>query len=389
MHRRELIGTALACGAMQAAPRPRTFDRLEPCVPDSGIVDWTPDVLHPVSYGYREYAPGESGAPMQLRIFYPSHQPFTEGGGNSAPLLKMCNVRWPLVLFLHGLPPCGPDDIPGYFRRWTRLPTVLAKSGYVVAVPSHEPPDPRNTSFPEESDAAIARAMSVIDWVRGVRVDSSHPGAATARAVGPLLSPRWENADWVHPRATALAGHSFGALLAARVAQARPSISSFVSLSGGYGFLGDPIPLLSSIQARKFFVWADPRPLGNTASSAENLDLAGFWSRIPQPKHAAFFVGEHFDYIRLRSDSECNERRGPCSVIGSVAADLVALFIARSTPVGASSSIPLSLIPPDTELTPNQQFFAGAHLSSLIRFDSEPNCRMTVRWETPEGSGTR
>jgi pimeloyl-ACP methyl ester carboxylesterase len=294
------------------------------------------------------------------------------------------------VLFLHGLPPCGVADDPDFFSRWTTLPSVLAKSGYVVVVPSHVPPDPRDTSFPDDSNAASARAISVIDWVRGVRVDTLDPGAATARAVGPLQAPRWENADWVHPRATAIAGHSFGALLAARVAQERPGISSFVSLSGGFGFLGEPTPLLQSIQARKFFMWADGTVLGDSSMMSEDLDRTGIWSGIPQAKHAAVFVGHHFDYIRLRPGGDCNALGPICSAIGAVAADLVALFIARHTPVGGGSpGVPLSLVPPSVSRTPTQQFFAGDHLSSLTRFDSEASCRMTVRWETPEGSGTR
>jgi hypothetical protein len=361
-----------------------------PSNPDAGIVDWTPDVLHPVSYGVREYAQGENGAPLRMRIYYPSHQPFTEGGAAVRPLLKLCSVRWPLVLFLHGLPPCGLAQDPTSYSRWTLLPSVLAKSGYVVAVPAHAPPDPRDPSFPDASDAASARAISVIDWVRGIRADTLDPGRARARAVGPLQAPRWENADWVEPRSTAIAGHSFGALLAARVAQERAGISSFVSLSGGFGFFADPLPLLQSIQARKFFMWADTTPLGEGDLTRENLDLSGAWSGIPQSKHAAFFLGQHFDYIRLRSASECTARRGPCPIIGDVAADLVALFIARHTPVGGRSpGIPLSLIPPNVTRTPTQQFFAGGHLSSLVRFDSESQCRMTVRWETPEGSGAR
>ncbi len=348
--------------------------------PDAGIVDWTPDVLHPVSYGLTELDADEAGAPMRLRLYYPSHQ-LTERDAAIRPLLKMCNVRWPLVLFLHGLPPCASDITnPDYFLRWTRFARVLARSGYVVAIPSYEVPDPMDATHP-----TIARVMSVIDWVRGVRIDSSHPGAA--RAVGAFPTTRWEHADWVHPRATAIVGHSFGALLAARVAQARPNISSFVSLGGGFARLGDPVPILQSIRARKFFMWGVTANISDLTH--ENLDAEGLWSSIPQPKHAAISnPGEHFDYIRLRSPSECFETSSFCAGLRKVAPDLTALFIARHTPVGASLPIPLSLIPPNVTRTPIQQFFAGSHLSSGGRLEPDSTCRMTVRWETPEGSGT-
>lgn len=75
MNRRELIGTVLACGAMQVTPRGQIIQRnsrADSCAPDSGIVNWTPDVLHPVSFGFKDYGPPD--APMPLRIFYPSHQ---------------------------------------------------------------------------------------------------------------------------------------------------------------------------------------------------------------------------------------------------------------------------------------------------------------------------
>jgi dienelactone hydrolase len=380
------MGTALAFGAMQVAPRPRTFDRLEPCVEDKGIVDWTPDVLHPVAAGFKDYGPPE--APLPMRLFYPTYQAFTEGGGAIRPLLKICSVRWPVVLFLHGRPPCDESGVTeaGYHLRWSRFATVLAKSGYVVALPSYEAPHPGDTDA-----ATLARVTSVIDWVRGVRVDTTNPGAATARTADPILPRRWENADFVHPRATAIAGHSFGAVLAARAAQARPSISSFVSLGGPFRFLGDDaIPILESIQARKFFVWVDPS--GSTHLESENLDRNGLWSGIPQPKHAGVILGDdHFDYIRLRLSSgvECGQFPGSCTAVQGVAPDLAALFIARHTPVGASPSIPLSLIPPNRDLTPRQRFFAGAHLSSFEQFQSQRSCHMTLRWETPGESGSR
>lgn len=351
--------------------------------PDAGIVDWTPDVLRPVGFGFRDYAQGEAGAPMRLRIYYPSHQPFTEGGGEAPPLLKMCNVRWPLVLFLHGRPPCDASGVtdPAYVLRWQRFTSLLAKCGYVVAAPSYEAPHGS-----EENSPTIALAMSVIDWVRGPADDVISPGLA--RGPGLVRPLRWENAEWVHPRATAIVGHSFGGVLAARIARARPGISSFVSLSGAHGFIDDPPSVLGAIQARKFFMWVIPPDLADLAR--ENLDERDLWRGIPQPKHAAIFLAsEHFGYLRPRPSEASCARPTDCRFMSDVAADLAALFIARHTPVGASPGIPASLVPPDVALTPKQAFFAGAHLQSFTLFPGSPGCRMTLRWETPEGSGSR
>src|SRR5262245_30117728 len=119
MDRREIMGALLAYGLGQAVQTPRTFSRAQACVPDAGIVNWTPDVLHPVSYGFKDYSADQ--APMPLRVFYPTYHRNRPGFG---PLLKLCTVRWPLVLFLHGRPPCEANNA-SYFRRWTRIPAAL------------------------------------------------------------------------------------------------------------------------------------------------------------------------------------------------------------------------------------------------------------------------
>jgi len=172
-----------------------------------------------------------------------------------------------VVLFLHGQPPC-PDA--NYYRRWTMLPAVLAKSGYVVVVPSHTATLTTGVESPN-----VANALSFIDWVRN----------------------GWEHAKWVDKRAeaTAVAGHSYGALLAAFVAQARPEISAYVGLSGPWVELPDPVSALQGIGAPSFFMWAD----GDALKAAfESLDGSGpLWNQVPAPKHAAVFPGLHFDYL--------------------------------------------------------------------------------------------
>lgn len=376
MNRRELLEATLACGMGQiVAPRAPIQGVLAPaeaCTPDSGIVDWTPDVLHPVWPAFRDYSADQ--APMPLRVWYPTHQPFGEGGNAPRPLLKKCDVRWPLVLFLHGRPPCdGMVPDPDYYKRWRAIPAALAKAGYIVAVPS------RNAGFPsEQDDPAIAEALRLIDWMRDVRV--ALPGAARAR-VPRLALFGWEDAQFVDPGKTAIIGHSWGALLAAQVAIARPSISSFVSLSGGFTELPDPLPVLRAIPSAKLFMWGEELIF-------ENLDGGGAWESVAAPKHAAIFPGQHFDYLPPLSG--CNAPRGTCALIETIAADLCALFIARNTPVGGvPPGIPPSLAPSDATLTPSQQFFGSNNLNGLRRFATQAGCSMTLRWETLSETGTR
>lgn len=321
---------------------------------ESGGVDWTPDVLHPVFYGFRDLGPAD-GAPGTLRVWYPTYEGFTDG----PPILKLCLVRWPVVLFLHGQPP-GPCPDSNYYRRWSLLPAVLARSGYVVVVPSHPADFPDTAGSPAVSDA-----LNVIDWVRG----------------------GWEHARWVDARAeaTAVAGHSYGALLAARVAQARPAISAYVGLSGPWSEFSNPVPVLQAIGAPAFFMWADGDPI---RGALESLDGGGLWNQVPTPKHAAVFPGEHFDY--LRPWEGCNITRGGCTLIEAVAAELAALFITRHVPVNLSQAqIPVTLDPPSVMLTLKQQFFAGGHLGGLSQIETRDGCRVNLRWVDGAASGSR
>lgn len=309
---------------------------------ESGGVGWTPDVLHPVFYGF-ENLTTDDGAPGPMSIWYPTYEGFTDG----PPILKLCLIRWPIVLFLHGQPPCLDAD---YHRRWWMLPAVLARSGYVVAVPGW------NAQLPTADSPAVTHALSVIDWVR-------HD---------------WEHARWVDQRsqATAVAGHSYGALLAALVANARSSISAYVGLSGPWPELGNPVPTLQGIGAPSFFMWADGNPI---AGALESLDGGGLWNQVPAPKHAAVFPGEHFDYID--PPAGCSVPRGDCTLIEAIAAELSTLFITRHVPLATSrAAIPVSLEPPAVSLTTEQQFFAGGHLSGLSQIATRAGCSVNLRW---------
>ena len=85
-----------------------------------------------------------------------------------------------------------------------------------------------------------------------------------------MVRTQWHEAKWVAQSlgSTAVAGHSFGALLAARIAAAHPEIAAFVSLGGGFHQLVDSAAeLLNSIRTPSFFMFSssvDP----STASSS-------------------------------------------------------------------------------------------------------------------------
>lgn len=320
---------------------------------ESGGIDWTPDVLHPVHAGL-QYLDAANGAPGPLAIYYPTHV-----SEPNAPILKLCLVRYPVVLFLHGQPPrgCPPLTVADYYRRWFVLPFVLARSGYVVVVPQHA------AALPQEPESpAVTYALSVLDWVR----------------------TGWEHRRWVDAQAdaTAIAGHSYGALLAARVRRQRPTISAFVGLSGPWTELPDTTAVLQSIGPPSFFMW------GTDTSPPENLSPGPLWEAVPFGKTAAVFDGDHFDY--LTTWPGCSFVRGSCSVMDLVAAELVALFISRHVPVKLSHApIPPSLIPPVVTLTAVQKQFAGGHLTFIDQAANSKGCSLDLTWEDPLDTGSR
>ncbi len=356
MDRRRFVRAAVRYGAVPSttlllggcAPILRALAESCPEDPEeSGGVDWTPDVLRPVFYGFQELTAAD-GAPGRVRVWYPSYEGFVDG----PPILKLCLVRWPVVLFLHGQPPCPDAD---YHRRWTRLPATLARSGYVVVVPSH------GAGFPAPDTPAADAAWRFVEWVRN----------------------DWDHAHWVdkRPEATAVAGHSYGALLGAHVARQHPEVSAYVGLGGPWPELGDPFPTLENIGAPSFFMWGDDLPL-------ENLDGGGMWNAIPPPKHGAVYPGEHFDYLPPRPG--CAVPRGSCNLIEAVTADLAALFITRYAPVALSGvHIPVSLERPPVTLSTNQHFFAGGHLTGLSQIEGRAGCRVDLRWIDGTSAGSR
>ena len=361
MDRRRFLHRALAAGAMPFALTGCTelIDVLGQACPedpaDSGGIDWTPDVMHPVFFGFKDYTTAD-GAPSTLRVLFPSHQTPFDGGARR--ILKTCLDRWPTVLFLHGQPPCIGDG--SYYLRWRRIPEMLARSGYVVVVPQY------GAALAGPDSPLIAFANALIDWTR------------TA----------WEHARWVdkRPGAVALVGHSFGALLGAQVARNRGNVGAFIGLSGAWdelhGVDNDIPALLAGINAPSLFMWGD-------GLFFEDMDSHDLWKNIPNPTHAFEHPGEHFDY--LPGGNQCGEPRGGCLPVERVSAELTALFLQRHFPlVRSDTQVPIALTPPPVLLTPKQQFYGGADFSGLAAMEGNTACKdATLRWREGAQEGSR
>jgi hypothetical protein len=193
-------------------PPVRPPDSRTPPVPPECKLGWQPSIMAPVFFGYREMRP-EDGPPMKAFIAFPT----IGTRPHEAVPVTGCG-RFPLVLLLNGQCIAEPD----HFERWALMATSLARAGYVVAVPDIDHTDP-----PWDSETELAGVHQLLSWMRG----------------------GWEVSSILLPRhATAVIGHSYGALLAGRLAadQAHP-FSAYVfakrSVAGVHHLAAAIIPL--------------------------------------------------------------------------------------------------------------------------------------------------
>jgi hypothetical protein len=186
--------------------------------------------------------------------------------------------------------------------------------------------------------------------------------------------------------ATGLAGHSFGAGLTGRVVvDGSIAVKAHASLSGHStsALLSRPIP--------KLLTWG-------TGGEDLLVPVEDWSTRVPSPAHVVeIHDAGHWDYLP-EGRSTCTEQRGACTLVPTLAADLVALFFARYMPperwTGSGPSwlpwfrVGPSLRPPPLLLTTEQRFFAGGHLVSWQLMDERSGCGLTLNWKTSQGSGT-
>ena len=153
----------------------------------------------------------------------------------------------------------------------------------------------------------------------------------------------------------------------------------------------DARALLGAIAAPSFFMFSSDG--GNDFELflvEERIDddptpSANLWPGLPQDKYAVTYDGGHFDY--LEPDASGNALRGGCSLIGGVAADLVALFMAAN--VQSLTQVPVDLIKPSPVLSDAQQALAIQHLTSVDRIATARGCRVQLKWRVDASEGVR
>lgn len=342
----------------------------------NGDVTWAPDVAHPVSWGAVDVGP-HMGAPRNMMIYYPAARRFGPadldvvvpadrspnlGGGTigamqrvgrprSTPILQICGRRWPVVLFLHGN---VPDDVkPTHYRMWRDLPSTLARAGFIVLVPSHG-------ASPAPTDADVAAALRDVAWVR----------------------TQWASAAWVDPGPhVSFAAHSNGcytALLAAREQSATASLTFL-----GANRLGESernyFRILEELRASQFLMFVENNSIENQFTGW----LSGSGTR-PRT-YLAGYRGGHFDY--LPDVRYFGQPRGPCTLLGRIASDLVTLFI--STSQGGFNQIAPELNRPTVPLSAAQQRYADGYMRSLSEAACAPGCRINLQWKVSGAQGMR
>lgn len=353
-----------------------------PIAPPEAVcpISWQPSVTAPVFYGVRHLEPFGFALfrfdpsalslepPGTFRVFFPS----IDGSPDDARVLDGCG-RYPLIAFLHGH--CS-NDRPLNHTKWYELPAQLARSGYVVVVPYLAATARGSEPFTNTQDIAVV--LAILRWMR----------------------TQWPHAHVLLPNATGITGHSFGALLAARIALEQNELadrgedairfSAYASLSGVWRPLGPPPWPLHRLQIPKLLTWG-----GDAEDPGTNLTMSQFWDPLPLPRHAAEFAdAAHWDYLPP-GRSACGATRGPCPRVLHACGDLVPAFFGKYLPPehwpALRTTIPDNLIATlDQPNSPERQFFAGGHLMGMKLFDATPppaECQLLISWDTADGSG--
>jgi acetyl esterase/lipase len=310
--------------------------------PDSCPITWQPHALAPVFHGRRDYGPRQGGAPVPLRVFFPS----IDVSPPTAAALAGCG-RYPAILFAHG---SCPGDA-NHYQRWVQLPAQLARAGYVVVVP--QIPDISTT--PRPTHPALDAMADILQWLRH----------------------RWEHRQVLMPAdATGIAGHSFGGVLTALFALTH-DVAAYAAVGGDWH--GSGLFPIIDIRQPKLVIWGVDEPFSQLTEQQ--------WDKLSAPKHRAVFEnGEHWDYLPS-GQSPCHAERGTCPHIPAATTDLLTMFFGRYLPPelfpDLPSRIPKNLVPPRLVLSPEQKPFANDYLLGMRALDTHAECGVTLTEETP------
>lgn len=157
-------------------------------------------LTEPTGYSYQDITS------PRLRVYYPSR---SAGSPGAPPIVPPVGSPYPVVLFAHGqrsdVDALCPTDLENDYTRWDTILPLLARCGFVVVSPD------LHLSIFRPADAAAA-VLQAHRWVRREWVHQ-----AIVRQPDVIIEP---GQPAPLPK-VGLIGHSWGALVGARLAAER------------------------------------------------------------------------------------------------------------------------------------------------------------------------
>ena len=329
----------------------------------------------PVFYGIHDVTiPGASGA-FAARVIYPSF----DGAVWEAAIRP---GTYPLVVFAPGDRASEralcPQDITQDHQKWDAVLHLLARCGFVVAIPAvHD--------IVGDSLGAAVRIEETVQWMRNgwvFRAALRLPAEfdpIRLRATERLArhgETKATYADRVRiirpdvflgpPTPLGLAGHSWGARACARVAvRGVVKVRAIAAVAGTWDE-NESIAALTSANIPNFLMCG-------SADLTRLSSLPGLWRSLAQPKHQAAVQGlDHWDWFGGQGGihpCDPNAPRPACPVGWQIASELLLGFMTKYLW--------------DAWWRPPYLLGSPGGRPPLLQWFDEDGCALKVRWEDP------
>lgn len=359
---------------------------------------------NPVMYGINDVTIPDDDGSFEARIYYPSEEVEVRD-------VAILRGTYPLVAFAHGDRRAErdlcPTDLTEDYKRWGAVLHLLARCGFVVISPAMD-------DVISDSEASAIRIEKAVGWIRSswpkrsvlhlpplVYMDpdvmaATHeepaekvPAKKVPAKKGSDRQPsaRFDRADLARlgvgvgpdvlapigpPTALGVAGHSWGARAAARVAaRAQVDVEVIGSVAGSWD---ETASIRAFIDAQK--------PTVMMVGSDDFLNasyLAGMWNSLAIPKHQAMIQGlGHWDWFSDFGGIEPCDSDAPrpgCRVGWQTASELLLGFMTK-------------YLYNNWWRPPYLLGSAGGRPPLIHWYSQTGPCAIKIRWNDPTYTGT-